>query len=81
MKKNKKAITVNEAAIIIGASPQFVRIAMQRKAIDIGVALVMPGSTEYTYNISANRLAEYSGKDIEKELEKIRSEDFDLATY
>ena len=81
MKKNKKAITVNEAAIIIGASPQFVRIAMQRKAIDIGVALVMPGSTEYTYNISAIRLAEYSGKDLDKELEKLRSEDFDLATY
>ena len=76
MKKNQKAITVNEAAIIIGASPQFVRIAMQRKAIDIGVALVMPGSTEYTYYISANRLAEYSGKDIDKELEKIRKKNW-----
>lgn len=81
MKKNKHSISVNEAAIIIGASPQFVRIAMQRQVLDIGVAMMMPGSKEYTYNISANRLAEYSGKNIEEELEKIRSEDFDLATY
>lgn len=64
-------ITVTEAAAVLNVSPQFVRIAMQQEKLKIGVALKM--SSIWTYNISEKLLADYSGKDIEKELEKIRS--------
>lgn len=67
-------ITVAEAARLIGASPQFVRVALQQKALDIGVALKMPGSSEYCYNISRKLLADYVGKDIDTELQIIRNE-------
>jgi len=64
-------ITVTEAAAVLNVSPQFVRIAMQQDKLKIGVALKM--SSIWTYNISEKLLTDYSGKDIEKELEKIRS--------
>lgn len=70
--KNMK-ITTAEAAEIIGASPQFVRVAMQRGVLNIGVAMKMPGSSQWTYNISPKLLAEYTGTDIQKEIEKLRS--------
>ena len=66
-------ITTAEAAEIIGASPQFVRVAMQRGVLNIGVAMKMPGSSQWTYNISPKLLEEYSGRDIKKEIERLRS--------
>jgi len=36
----------------------------------LGIAIKM--STKWTYNISGKLLTEYSGKDVEKELEQIR---------
>ena len=60
-----------EAAMILNVSPQFVRFAMQRKELPIGTAVRM--STIWTYHISEKLLADYSGKDIKAELEKIRS--------
>ena len=63
-------ITTVEAAVIINASPQFVRVAMQREKLPIGTAIKM--SSIWTYNISEKLLADYSGKDIGAELEKIR---------
>lgn len=65
-------ITTVEAAAIINASPQFVRVAMQREKLPIGTAIKM--SSIWTYNISAKLLADYSGKDVEAELKRIRSE-------
>lgn len=59
-----------EAAAILHASPQFVRIAMQQGKLPIGTAIKM--SSIWTYNISEKLLADYSGKDIGAELEKIR---------
>ena len=59
-----------EAAAILNTSPQFVRVAMQQGKLPIGTAVKM--SSMWTYNISGKLLAEYSGKDIEKELEEIR---------
>ena len=67
-----KGINTAEAAAIIGASPQFVRAAMQRGVLNIGIALQMPNSSQWTYNISPKLLAEYTGKDIEKEIKKLR---------
>lgn len=63
-------ILPTEAAAILNVSPQFVRIAMQREKLPIGTAVQM--SSVWTYHISEKLLAEYSGKDIEKELERIR---------
>lgn len=70
--RNRKRITTSEAAEIIGSSPQFVRAAMQQGLLPIGIAMKMPNSPTWTYNISPKLLAEYTGKDIEKELESIR---------
>ncbi len=69
-----KRITPVEAAAIINSSPQFVRIAMQQGILNIGTALKMPGSSTWTYNISPKLLGDYTGKDIDKELERIRGQ-------
>ena len=66
-------ITTVEAAAIINSSPQFVRAAMQQGILPIGCAMKMPKSSTWTYNISAKLLSEYTGKDIEKELQKLRA--------
>lgn len=63
-------ITTTEAAAIINASPQYVRVAMQRGVLPIGTAVKM--SSIWTYNISPKLLEDYSGKNIEKELERLR---------
>ena len=59
-----------EAAAIIHASDQYVRIGMQRGILPIGTAVKM--SSKWTYNISAKPLAEYSGADVAEEIRKIR---------
>ena len=52
MKADK--ILPTEAAAIIGASPQFVRVGMQTGQLPIGAAVKM--SSIWTYNISRDRL-------------------------
>lgn len=59
-----------EAAEILNVSPQFIRVAMQQGKLPIGTAVQM--SSKWTYHISGKLLADYSGKDVEKELERIR---------
>lgn len=59
-----------EAAAILNVSPQFVRVAMQQGKLPIGTAVQM--SSIWTYHISEKLLADYSGKNIEKEIERIR---------
>ena len=68
MKEDK--ILPTEAAAIIGASPQFVRVGMQRGQLPIGSAVKM--SSIWTYNISRDRLAAYVGRNIDGELEQLR---------
>ena len=63
-------ILPTEAAIILNVSPQFVRVAMQQGKLPIGTAVKM--SSVWTYYISEKMLADYSGKDIGKEIQKIR---------
>ncbi len=63
-------IKPTEAARIIHASDQYVRVAMQRGILPIGTAVKM--STKWTYNISPKLLAEYSGADVAEEIRKIR---------
>ena len=66
-------ITPAEAAAILHLSVQTVRVSMQRGKLPIGMAIKM--SSKWTYNISPKLLAEYSGADVEKELEKIRDKE------
>lgn len=73
MRKNKNNIKPDEAAEILGVSPQFVRVAIQQKELPIGTAIKMPGSTHWTYLITPKLLADYCGKDIEAEIAKIRA--------
>ena len=61
-----------EAADILGVSPQFVRVAMQVGQLPIGVAIKLPGSTEFTYQISDNLLQERTSKNVQEEIRKIR---------
>lgn len=63
-------ILPTEAAAILNVSPQFVRIAMQQGKLPIGTAVQM--SSIWTYHISEKLLQEYSGKNIEQEIMKIR---------
>lgn len=63
-------ILPTEAAVILNVSPQFIRIAMQQGKLPIGTAVQM--SSIWTYHISEKLLADYSGKDIQTELERIR---------
>lgn len=67
---NAGKIKVTEAAAILCVSDQFVRIGLQRGILPIGTALKM--STKWTYQISPKLLADYSGADINAELERIR---------
>ena len=61
-----------EAADILGVSPQFVRVAMQLGQLPIGVAIKLPGSTEFTYQISDNLLQARTSKNVQEEIRKIR---------
>lgn len=65
-------ILPEEAAKIIDKSTPYVRIGLQQGRIPIGTAVKM--SSVYSYHISPKLLEEYSGKDVKKELEKIRAE-------
>ena len=63
-------ILPTEAAAILNVSPQFVRVAMQQGKLPIGTAVQM--SSIWTYHLLEKLLADYSGKHIEKEIERIR---------
>ena len=63
-----KKITPSQAAAVMGCSPQFVRIGMQRNQLDIGDAVKL--STMWTYNMVPAKLAARQGISIE-ELEKM----------
>lgn len=64
-------ILPTEAAMILNVSPQFVRIAMQQGKLPIGTAIKI--SSIWTYHISEKLLQEYSGKNVEQEIKRIRN--------
>jgi len=59
-----KAISVKEAAKIMGKSEQFVRIGLQRGLLPFGQAIKM--SSIYTYYISPKLFEEYVGYKYEQ---------------
>ena len=56
-------MTVTECAKLLGKSPQFVRVGLQRNILPFGYAIKM--STVWTYHISEAKVYEYLGKEIE----------------
>ncbi len=56
---NRK-ITVQQAADLMGVSPQFIRVALQQKELPFGAA-VKVGKERYTYYISPKKFTEYTG--------------------
>lgn len=66
-------IKVTEAAAVLRVSDQFVRIGLQRGILPIGTAIKM--SSKWTYQISPKLLEDYSGADIDRELERIRGKE------
>ena len=63
-------VPVNVAALIMGKSPQFIRIGLQRGILPIGRALKTNDRNEqYDYYISPKLLAEFTGADVDAEKE------------
>ena len=54
-------ITVEQAALKLGKSPQVVRIMLQRGLLPFGIATKMPESSIYTYVIFPEKFKEYCG--------------------
>ena len=54
-------ITVEQAAVKLGKSPQVVRIMLQRGLLPFGTATKMPESSIYTYVIFPEKFKEYCG--------------------
>lgn len=59
-----KKITVAQAAEIMGVSPQFIRLGLQRGELPIGSAVKT--SSVWTYHISPKLLKNYMGEVDEK---------------
>lgn len=58
----KNNLSVAEAARLMGKSPQFVRIGLQRNLLPFGVAL--KNGSKYCYYISAKKFEEYTGINV-----------------
>jgi len=57
-------ITVKEAAEILGASEQFIRVGLQTGRLPIGTAVQVGYAKRYTYHISPKLLKEYIGEEV-----------------
>lgn len=55
-------MTVEEAAKIIKASPQTIRVGLQQGIFEFGVALKRPESNRYTYVIYPERVYDLYGR-------------------
>lgn len=70
-----RKIKPEEAAVIMGCSPQFIRVGLQQGRLQIGDAVKM--SSIWTYNISPALLAKRQGltvPELEQQLRGIRGE-------
>lgn len=62
---NKNNMTVTEAAELMGVSPQFIRMGLQKGVLPFGYA-VKVSSNRYTYFISRQKFIENTGITEEK---------------
>lgn len=60
-KEQPKYMTIEQASKLIGRSPQWVRIAMQRNIINIGVCI--KNGEKWDYYINPNLLYKFIGKE------------------
>jgi hypothetical protein len=60
MSEEKKSLSIEEAASIMGKSKQFVRIGLQRGSLPFGTAVKM--SSKWTYYISPAKFNDYVGR-------------------
>ena len=58
-------MNVIECAKLLGVSPQFVRIGLQREVLPFGTAIKM--SSRWTYHISEAKVYEYLGETKKQE--------------
>ena len=58
---NKKNMSIDVAAELMGKSKQFIRLGLQRGEFSFGTAIKM--SSKYTYYISPSKFYEYIGVD------------------
>lgn len=65
-------LTVAQASELLSTNKQFVRIALQRQVLPIGVAVKM--SSKWTYLIESKKVADYIGVQEEELLEKLGKE-------
>lgn len=63
-------VPVNVAARIMGKSPQFIRIGLQRGILPIGIAFKTSDcNMQYDYYISPRLLADFTGFNLDAEKE------------
>ena len=79
----KNSMTVAEVAKIMGKTPSFVRIGLQRGTLPFGTAQIMPRSNKYTYYISPALFYAYIGQPLPekyKEKEENTSNQYQVIT-
>ena len=57
-----RQMNVDEAAAIMGVSPQTLRIGLQKGVFPFGAALKLPGSSRYTYVIYSGEFERLFGE-------------------
>ena len=64
MPSKTKNISVIRVAELMGKTPQFVRIGLQRELLPFGTAMKVNGRRQYSYYISPVKLADYLGVEV-----------------
>lgn len=67
-------ISVEQAALRLGKSPQVIRILLQRGLLPFGFATKMPNSSVYTYIIYPEKFKEFCGEIEDQEEDVIVDE-------
>lgn len=62
-------LSINKAAELMGVSPQFIRVGLQKEKLPFGYAIRM-SNKKYTYFISKQKFTEYTGIPVEEKNEK-----------
>ena len=60
MTANENNMTVEQAASLMGVSPQYIRAGLQQERLPFGYA-VKVSARRYTYFISRNKFMEFTG--------------------
>lgn len=63
-------ITVNQVAIKLNKSPQYIRLCLQRGLLPFGTATQLPGSKRWNYLIFPEKFKEYVGNLDETEFDE-----------